>query len=70
MNFDLDTPIDRTHSRSVKVDAMPLMFGAGARDAVPLWVADMDFATCPAVVERLRERLADPAPFGYTVHGR
>ena len=33
-------------------------------DFIPLWVADMNFATCPAVTERIIERAKHPL-FGY-----
>lgn len=33
-------------------------------DFVPMWVADMNFATCPTVIEAIRERLKHPT-FGY-----
>lgn len=35
-------------------------------DAIPMWVADMNFATAPAVTDALRERIAHPL-FGYFV---
>ena len=38
----------------------------GLDDLIPLWVADMDFACPPEVVEALKERAAHPI-FGYTV---
>lgn len=34
------------------------------RDVIPLWVADMDFPTAPAVVEALQQRVAEGL-FGY-----
>jgi cysteine-S-conjugate beta-lyase len=37
----------------------------GYDDLIPLWVADMDFAVVPEVVEALKERAAHPI-FGYT----
>ena len=33
-------------------------------DAIPMWVADMNFATAPAVTEAIRKRLEHPL-FGY-----
>jgi cystathionine beta-lyase len=58
--FDFDTPIDRRGTASLKWDRY-------ADNAVlPLWVADMDFAAPPAVLDALRERIAHPV-FGYTV---
>jgi cystathionine beta-lyase len=53
-----DTPVDRRGSDSVK-------WGRYAgRDVLPLWVADMDFAAPPAVLEALRQRIAHGV-FGY-----
>lgn len=53
-----DTPIDRHASDSIK-------WGKYAgRDILPLWVADMDFAAPPAVLEALQQRMAHGV-FGY-----
>jgi cystathionine beta-lyase len=53
-----DTPVDRRGSDSLK-------WGRYAgRDALPLWVADMDFTAPPAVLAALRERIAHGV-FGY-----
>ncbi len=58
MNFDFDHPPDRRGSDSVK-------WGKYAgRDVLPMWVADMDFAAPPCVIEALRERV-DHGVFGY-----
>lgn len=57
MTYDFDTPVDRTGTHSLKWDE------AGA--ALPMWVADMDFPTAPAVREALRRR-ADHGVFGYS----
>lgn len=57
--FDFDSPIDR---RSLPGDKWGRYAG---RDVLPLWVADMDFAAPPAVVDALRRRLDHPV-FGYT----
>ncbi len=58
MGFDFDTPVDRRGTASVKWDKY------GGRDIVPLWVADMDFPSPPAVLEALRRRV-DHGVFGY-----
>lgn len=53
-----DIPIDRRGSDSIK-------WGKYAdRDVLPLWVADMDFAAPPPVIEALQQRLAHGV-FGY-----
>lgn len=57
-NSLFDRGVDRAKSDSYKWDSsMP-------DDVLPLWVADMDFATAPAVVEALRRRV-DNGAFGY-----
>ncbi len=58
MGFDFDTPIDRRGTDSSK-------WGKYAgRDVLPMWVADMDFAAPPAVIEALHRR-AGHGVFGY-----
>lgn len=58
MEFDFDAPIDRRGSDSAK-------WGKYAgREVLPMWVADMDFAAPPAVIEALHRRV-DHAVFGY-----
>jgi len=71
--FDFDRIIDRTDTSSVKWNMMHQgedgdvgptdRFTSGA--ATPMWVADMDFAAPPCVVEALRDR-ADHGVFGYS----
>lgn len=57
--FDFDIPIDRGNSGSEKWDRYQ------GRDIIPLWVADMDFRSPPAVIEALHERVSHGI-FGYT----
>jgi cystathionine beta-lyase len=57
--FDFDTPIDRRNTSSEKWDRY------AGRDILPLWVADMDFRSPPAVIEALHQRV-DHGVFGYT----
>ena len=45
MNYDFDEMIPRRGTHSVKWDEQP------APDILPMWVADMDFRTAPAVIE-------------------
>lgn len=57
MTFDFDTPVDRRGSGSIKWDI---------RDGeLPMWVADMDFRTAPAVREAVA-RINELGVFGYT----
>lgn len=62
-HFDFDRVIDRQGSASFKYDARQSIFGRD--DVIPLWVADMDFATPPAVTRALTERAKHPV-YGYT----
>jgi cystathionine beta-lyase len=57
--FDFDELIDRRGTSSAKWDWY------GERDVLPLWVADMDFRSPPAVIEALRARV-NHGVFGYT----
>ena len=57
--FDFDTPLDRRGTASIKWDKYK------GRDVIPLWVADMDFACAPAVVEALHRRVDHPI-YGYS----
>lgn len=59
-NFDL---VDRKGTSSLKYDARQDTFGR--TDLIPLWVADMDFATAPAITNALIERATHPV-YGYT----
>ncbi|MDF2570827.1 MAG: patB [Sporomusa sp.] len=56
--FDFDIIIPRQGTGSSKWDAVEKVFGS--RDVLPLWVADMDFATPAAVTTRLLERAQHP----------
>lgn len=58
--FDFDRIIDRRFSRSLKWDHYR------GKDVLPLWVADMDFSSPPAVMAALQERVAHGV-FGYTL---
>jgi len=64
MKYDFDTVYDRAATDSLKwSDRLRL---CGSEDVIPLWVADMDFACPPEVVEAVRERAAHPI-YGYPV---
>jgi cystathionine beta-lyase len=57
--FNFDRQVDRRETGSLKWEKF------AGRDVVPLWVADMDFVSPPAVLDALRQRL-DHGVFGYT----
>jgi cystathionine beta-lyase len=63
MNYNFDTIIDRNDTCSSKWDRCEKVLGVP--DVLPMWVADMDFASPPAVVEALRDRV-EHGIFGYT----
>ena len=65
MAFDrafFDAGIDRNNTQSVKWSAP----GVCLAGAIPLWVADMDFAAAPAITQALVHR-ARHANYGYTL---
>jgi cysteine-S-conjugate beta-lyase len=51
--FDFDRVIDRHNTHASKWDNMARLSGIAAPDAIPMWVADMDFAAPPGVTDAL-----------------
>jgi cystathionine beta-lyase len=51
--FDFDRVIDRRGTHASKWDNMAKLSGIDAPDAIPMWVADMDFAAPPGVSDAL-----------------
>lgn len=69
MKYDFTTVIDRHGHDSLAVDCTDMLtHGVQATregfTQLPMWVADMSFATCPTVVEAMQQRLQHPT-FGY-----
>ena len=58
MTYDFDTVIERRGTDSQKWQKY------AGRDILPLWVADMDFRSSPAIIAALQERVATGV-FGY-----
>jgi cystathionine beta-lyase len=58
--FDFDTVVERCGTASLKWEKYK------DRDIIPLWVADMDFRSPPAVIRALKQRV-ECGVFGYTV---
>lgn len=58
MKYDFDKTIDRRATNSYKWDSAP-------EGALPMWVADMDFRTAPAIIDVLQKRVVHGI-FGYT----
>lgn len=66
MKYDFNKTIERRGSNSVKWDATTEFFGA--KDVLPMWVADMDFQTPPFIINAIQQQL-DRAVLGYTFAG-
>lgn len=58
MKYDFDKIIDRRNIDSVKWDVK--------EGELPMWVADMDFAVCPHILDYLKTRMTNPT-FGYNI---
>ncbi len=63
MSINFDKIIDRTNRGARKID-YPLLCGE-PKDAIQMWIADMDFETAPCVKDALKD-LVDYGVFGYT----
>jgi cystathionine beta-lyase len=63
-NYDFDTVIDRSSTSSLKWSNP--MSRCGVEEALPMWVADMDFASPPELLAALKTRVEHPI-FGYTL---
>lgn len=65
--YNFDQVIDRKDTHALKTDVLNERFGRD--DLIPLWVADMDFLSPPAVTEAIINR-AKHGVFGYTSAGQ
>ncbi|MFT7475244.1 MAG: cystathionine beta-lyase [Verrucomicrobiales bacterium] len=73
MTYDFDRLIDRKNTNAAAMEGFrgylfenePLEFPCGDDEVVCLWVADMAFASAPAAIDAMKERLEHPI-FGYT----
>ncbi len=64
MKYDFDNYIERRGSGAVKCDGLEQWYGK--EELLPMWVADMDFATPDFIIDAIRQRLEHPV-FGYTL---
>lgn len=68
MTYDFSSIIDRRGKDALAVDGLGQGWAPGAPregfDAIPMWVADMNFPTVPTVCEAIAARVAHPT-FGY-----
>ena len=69
MTYDFTSIMERHGMDAIAVDAL----GSGGMapdapaegfDAIPMWVADMNFPTAPSITRAMAERIQHPA-FGY-----
>lgn len=61
-----DSVIDRVHTNSLKWDKISAVYHLkDTSDILPMWVADMDFAAPPVMVNAIKKRLEHPV-FGYS----
>ena len=60
MAYDFEQAVNRRNTNSTKWDNIPVN-----PNAIPMWVADMDFLCPPEVAQAIRQRL-DHEIFGYT----
>jgi len=68
MKYDFTSIMDRHGLDAIAVDALGTGWAPGAPkegfDAIPMWVADMNFPTAPSVTKAIKSRTEHPA-FGY-----
>ena len=70
MKYDFTTVLDRRGKDAIAVDSIGKMPGFAPDapregfDAIPMWVADMNFPTVPTIGEAIARRAAHPL-FGY-----
>ena len=68
MKYDFTSIMDRHGKDALAVDGLGTGFAPAAPkegfDAIPMWVADMNFPTVPTIQEAIIERTNHPA-FGY-----
>ena len=68
MTYDFTSILDRHGMDAIAVDMLGSGWAPGAPkegfDAIPMWVADMNFPTCPTIQQAIVERVQHPC-FGY-----
>ena len=74
MKYDFTTIIDRKGKDAMALDAVGSTQGHVKKPTfpkegfsiIPMWIADMNFATAPSVMDALNKRIAHPL-FGYFI---
>lgn len=67
MKYNFDEIIDRCNTSAYKTDLLQARYGA--KDLLPLWVADMDFKTPDFIMDAIRKR-SEHEVLGYTVRNQ
>lgn len=68
MKYDFTTILDRSNVHAVAIDKIP-MEGAEVKEGfskIPMWIADMNFATVPSIQEEIIKRVNHPT-YGYYI---
>ena len=65
MTYDFDEIVDRSGTNACKYEDGPSLNPYLTKDAIPLWVADMDFACAEPILAAMRRRL-DRRILGYS----
>lgn len=61
--YNFEEVIDRRNTGAMKYEALQELFGC--KDAMPLWIADMEFAVCPEITRAMNDRFSH-AVYGYS----
>ena len=66
MNYDFTSVLDRAGHDCLAADRIPFddVQPDEGFDVIPMWIADMNFATAPAVTDAIISRVQHPL-FGY-----
>ena len=64
MKYNFDLPINRLNTASLKWDGAHTFLGEKTKDALPMWVADMDFRVPQPVIDAIKSRV-EHGIFGY-----
>ncbi len=66
MSYNFNEVIDRRNTASAKWEEIKTK--GYPEDTLPMWVADMEFASPPQVTEALRKRIVEHPVYGYAVN--
>ena len=63
MKYDFTSLLDRQGKDAIAMEQLPMsgVFVKDGFDRIPMWVADMNFPTCPTIPEAIMARVQHPA---------